>query len=73
MANLTKHRDIKILTTEKRNRKLLQIKKNYQVFRRKFVGYRNEKNSITFEYAFLCPFINIRFDYTVIVIIGMNI
>ena len=49
MANLTKHRDIKILTTEKRNRKLLQIKKNYQDFRRKFVGYRNEKNSITFE------------------------
>ena len=49
MTNLTKHRDIKTLAIEKRNCKLLQIKKNYQVFRRKFVGYRNEKNSVTFE------------------------
>ena len=44
MKNMRKHRDIKLITTEKRigiRTKLL----HYKVFQREFVVYRNEKNS----------------------------
>ena len=43
MENVRKHKDIKLVTTEKRRNYLVSQK----VFHRKFVGYRNEKNSNT--------------------------
>ena len=46
MENFPKHRDIKLVTTEKRKKYLVS---DYRVFHRKFVSYRNEKNSDTHE------------------------
>ena len=39
MGNVRKHRSIKLVTTERRRKKL------YKVFHRKFISNRNEKNS----------------------------
>ena len=51
IENFRKHRGFKLLTTEgRRNYLLLQIHNlYYQVFHRKFVRKRNEKNSSTYE------------------------
>ena len=51
MEILRKHRDIKLVTTEKM-KKLLSARTKllyYRVFHRKFVCYRDEKNSNTHE------------------------
>ena len=50
MENVRKHRDIKLVTTERRRIKLSY----YKVFYRNFVGYRNgkktkQKNADTYE------------------------
>ena len=47
MGNVGKHRDIKLVTTEK-------------VFHRLFVGNRNEKNTYTYEEGSLLRSANIR-------------
>ena len=47
MGNVGKHRDIKLVTTEK-------------VFHRQFVGNRNEKNTYTYEEGSLLRSANIR-------------
>ena len=47
MKNVGKHRDIKIVITEK-------------VFHRKFVGNRNEKNTYTYDEESLLRSANIR-------------
>ena len=46
MENLRKHRDIKLVTTDEKRRKLIS-EQNYNTKKtifRKFVGNRNEKN-----------------------------
>ena len=47
MGNVGKHRDIKLVTTEK-------------VFHRQFVGNRNKKNTYTYEEGSLLRSANIR-------------
>ena len=47
MGNVGKHRDIKLVTTEK-------------VFHRQFVGNRNENNTYTYEEGSLLRSANIR-------------
>ena len=53
-GNVRKHRNIELTKTKKR--KYLVSQPYY----RKFIGYRNEKNSNTFELACFFKFINIR-------------
>ena len=51
MGNFIKHRDIKLVTT-KRRRNYLEPQQSYQtteVFHRKFISNRNEKNRDTYE------------------------
>ena len=51
MKNVRKHKDIKLVTTE-RIRNYLVSKPNYHttnVFHRKFISNRNEKNRDTYE------------------------
>ena len=51
MENVWKHRHIKFVTTKKKNN-LLNVRTKllyYKVFHRKFIGYRKEKNSNTYE------------------------
>ena len=61
MENVRKYRDIKLITTERRKYYLVNNKLSYcKVFYGKFINNRNEKNSGTYELAFLFRFINIR-------------
>ena len=51
MENVRKHRDIKLITTERR-RNYLMSELNYhynEVFHRKFISDRNKENRDTFE------------------------
>ena len=46
MENVGAHRDIELITTEKKKKKLFSIRtksSNYKVFYRKFISNRNEK------------------------------
>ena len=45
MENVQKHRDIKLVITESIRNSLSY----YEVFHRKFVAYRNQKNSNNYE------------------------
>ena len=56
IENVRKHRNIKLVITERRRNKLLY----YKVIHRKFIRNRNEKNSNVNEWACLFRFINIR-------------
>ena len=51
MENVRKHRDIKLVTTEKKTKLFGVITKlsYYKGFHRECLAYRNEKNSSTFE------------------------
>ena len=61
IENVRKDRDIKLVTT-KRGRNYLVSEPNYHttVFHRKFVSYRNEKNSDTCEQTCLFRIFNTR-------------
>ena len=43
MENVRKHRDIKLVTIDKKRNKLVS-EPNYHTFSRKFIGNRNEKD-----------------------------
>ena len=50
MENVRKHRDIKIVTTERRRNYIMSTKlSQHRFFHRKCVAYRNEKNSNTYK------------------------
>ena len=50
MENVRKHKDIKLVTTERRRYFVVRTKLSYyKVFQRKFVSYRNEKNADRYE------------------------
>ena len=50
MENVRHDSDIKLVTTEKKKQFGIRTKLSYyKVFQRKFVGYKNEKNSNTHE------------------------
>ena len=49
MRNAKKHRDIKLITTEKKKLWYHTNLSYYKVFHEKFIGYRNEKNSNSYE------------------------
>ena len=55
MENVRQHRNNKLATTERRRNYLVSKTKLSQ---RKFISYRNEKNSNPNEYACLFRFIN---------------
>ena len=61
VENVRKHKNIKLVTTERRRKSLvLSLLSYYKVTHRKFISNRNEKYSNTYEKVSLFGFINIR-------------
>ena len=54
---MRKHREIKLVTRERRN---YLVSQPYKVFYRKFISNRNGKNANTNKKAYLFKFVNIR-------------
>ena len=61
VENVRKHKNIKLVTTERRRKSLvLSLLSYYKVTHREFISNRNEKYSNTYEKVSLFGFINIR-------------